>query len=355
MLNEDRYKRRKVVRDPSGIEVDASTGEVLEDRPIDFEHPEYRIFDYQDYLERSHHHPMKEKKAEKRALSTSLACGDEESINEILDRLLPGLVAVLRNLLLTSLCSTTQSSPAPGVDTLRRIIESRISMSAREAEAYDEGGFVGLLVYRCLRNAGANEEEVLNALRRHAENAQVPNNLRVVVEGLKNSITRAFDGVLIRWISKPAGDIDLEHASRVLGAPIKRARRALQIVTKVDGLGVQITSKKIDISSTIRDEKKVVEVLSKLSKRLGVELSSPIPMVATVVIKMPCEIDFDILKRFEPRAVFQGSRVKIEGDYWTALIFRKTINIYVDLRGNIGRFRSAVAEILPDVCRYIRL
>lgn len=347
-------KKKKAIKTSEGLEVDASTGEVLDDRPIDFEHPEYRIFDYIDYLRRAHYHPLGKtaSSSNNKVIDTGLACRDEEGINRILDKILPGLVAVLRSLLLASLCESRQDQTMPGFDILKRVVETRMNMSVGEAMAYDTGGFIGLIVYRCLKNAGIDDAKVLEALRgREGIEGAVQN----LVEELKNSLSKSFNSVLVRWISRPSGDIDLDHASKVFNTPVKRARRALQIVTKVDRFGIQITSRKVDVSSSIDDKDRVLEVLDKLSRKLGIELSAPQPMVATVVLKLPFEIDLENLKKFQDNAVNQGTRVKMEGSYWTALIFKRTLNIYVDLQGNIGRFRSAVAEVLPSVCRFAKI
>lgn len=239
------------------------------------------------------------------------------------------------------------------IDPLRRVVESRLSMSVGDAIAYDSAGFIGLIIYRCLRSAGFDENSILEALKNIESGRSVKGGVYSFVEELRHTVTQSLDNVLIRWVSKPSEAINLEFASKVLNTPIKRARRALQIVTKIDDIGVQITSRKIDISSEARDRKKVLDVLSKLSRRLGVELSAPQPMVATIVIRLPFEIDLENLKRLN-NITKQGMRVKLEGSYWTALVFRKTINIYVNLQNNLDRCRSALAEALPSICKFIK-
>lgn len=343
-------EKKKIIKTPNGIEVDETKGEVIDDHPIDFEHPEYRIFDFSDYLRKAHHHPLKSS-APNHANDFSYVCRDEDSINKVLDKVLPGLVAILRNLLLMSLCSSETSQPMPGFEAIRRVIESRLSMSIGEATAYDLGGFIGLVVFRCLKNIGLDEDKIIESLKN--ENYKFSEDpIHKLAKDLKDSILKSFNNVLVRWVSRPSEDIDLEFASRTLNTPIKRARRALQIVTKIEGLGIQITSRKIDISAYIKDRDRVLDILNKLSRRLGIELSAPQPMVATLVLKLPFEIDLENLKRFG-NAISQGARMKIEGSYWTALIFRKTINIYINLQGNIEKFKSATAEALPNICRYI--
>ncbi|MCS7112077.1 MAG: hypothetical protein N3D82_02730 [Ignisphaera sp.] len=327
-------RKRRVVRTPEGFEVDASSGEVLEDLPLDSGYGALHLSNLAGAYSTD---------------SPSDVCRDEDSLSRVLDRILPGLVSVLRDLLIKALCSS--GSPS-GLDVVRRVVEARLSMSVGDAAAYDSGGFVGLVVYRCLKSAGCDENLLLEALR--GLDGGADEGVRKLVEELRSSITQSFDNVLVRWVSRPSDAIDMEFASRVLQVPVKKARRALQIVTKIDGLGVQITSRKIDVSSRAGDREKVLNVLNRLSRRLGVELSAPQPMVATVVVKLPFEVDLENLRRFG-NAVRQGVRMKLEGSYWTVLVFRRTVNIYVDLQGNLERYRSALAEALPSICRFVKL
>jgi len=334
--------KRRVVRTPEGFDVDASSGEVLEDRPLDSGYSDFSgsVEELPSYASSGSSH-------------TSSICMDEESVNRVLDRILPGLVSILRNLLLGALCRNG-SPPDAGLDVVRRVVEARLSMSVGDAVAYDSGGFIGLVVYRCLREAGVDEDSVLEVLKGIEGGRSVEGDVYRLVKNLYNSVIQSLDSALIRWVSRPSEAIDLEFASRVLNTSVKRARRALQIVTKIDGLGIQITSRKIDVSSGARDRERVLDVLSKLSRRLGVELSAPQPMVATVVVRLPFEIDLENLRKFG-KAVKQGTRMKLEGSYWTALVFRKTVNIYVDLQNSLDRYRSALAEALPNVCRFAKI
>ncbi len=332
--------KKKVVKNPEGLYVDVSSGEVLDEHPVDSGYPSSTNSEepYYASLDTSH---------------VSSICMDEESVNRVLDRILPGLVSILRNLLLDALCRD-DSSFTMNLDVVRRVVESRLSMSVSDAIAYDSGGFIGLIVHRCLRNAGFDESSILEALKSIESGGAAKGDIYSIIKELRNAIVQSLDNVLIRWISRPSEAIDLEFASRVLNAPIKRAKRALQIVTKIDGIGIQITSRKIDISSEARDRKKMLDALSKLSRRLGVELSAPQPMVATIVVRLPFEIDLESLRRLD-NVIKQGARVKLEGPYWTALIFRKTINIYVNLQNNLDRYRSALAEALPNICKFIKI
>lgn len=334
-------KKRRAIRTPEGFDVDASSGEVLEDHPLDSGHS-----DFSESVEALSY-------ASSDSPSVSNICMDEESVNRILDRILPGLVSILRNLLLGALCRNGSLSDT-GLDVVRRVVEARLSMSVGDAIAYDSGGFIGLIIYRCLREAGVNEDSILEVLKDIESGRTVEDDVYRLVRNLYNSVIQSLDSALIRWVSRPSEAIDLEFASRVLNAPVKRARRALQIVTKIDGLGVQITSRKIDVSSGAGDREKVLDVLSKLSRRLGVELSAPQPMVATVVVRLPFEIDLENLRKFD-KAVKQGMRMKLEGSYWTALVFRKTVNVYVNLQSSLDRYRSALAEALPNICRFAKI
>lgn len=347
------------VRAPRGHEVNPDTGEVVDEHPIDFESPGPAAHSYEEHLSRAHHAPLgarARRRAEALSGEARFLCVDEEYVNKVLDRLLPGLVALLRTTLLEALCNPRSQTVAgfQEAEVLRRVLGGLVAASVGEAMAYDLGGFVGLIVYRCLREAGAEDEEVLEALRGLRGGAPFNGGIFRVAKELQDSVNKALERVLVRWASRPKGEIDLRLASEVLGTPVKRARRALQVVTKVEGLGVQITKSKIDVSSGARDRDRVLSVLGLLSRRLGVELSAPQPMVATVVVKLPFELDLERLRRFE-RGELQGRRVKVEGSYWTALIFRSTVNVYVNLQGNLERYRGAVGEVVPRVCRYALL
>lgn len=173
------------------------------------------------------------------------------------------------------------------------------------------------------------------------------------VEDLLKEVRNCRKKAIVRWISKPLrNSIDIEYASRVLKADIKSLGKLSYIITKIGGLGVQITSSKVDISSRAYEYEKVLEVLAYLGRRLGVEFSKPIPIIATIVIRLPFRIDIDLLANHENGEI-QGSRVKISRERYTILAYQTTVNIYAKLGGNIDKIDTVVAEALPMVCIYI--
>jgi len=168
-------------------------------------------------------------------------------------------------------------------------------------------------------------------------------------ESLRNARLNTY----VRWISKPLEEeIDLEYASRVLGTEIKIAKNVSYILTRVSELGVQITRTKIDISSKADDYQKVLSAIDYLSRRLGVILSKPMPMIATTVIRLPFKVNLNLLERFE-NAQRQGNRVKFSRGNWTALVYTSTVNLYINLQGNINRIDTNIVEVLPIICTYI--
>jgi len=318
----------------------------LEDRPL-FEGPEYRVFSYEDLMRRGHYEPLGRE-------FWGPPIIDERLAEMIAEKLLPGIVEALRSILLGGYVVTQDI-----LSSIRSAVGRRVqAVDVFESQALNAAGIRGVLVYRCLRSAGIQGEEAARAVKEvlggSIQGSEL-SGLKLFAKKLFDAVTEASSNALIRWISKSiSGSIDLEHASRVLGAEVKRARRALQIVTRVSGLGVQITSSKIDVSSRIREYERVVEAVSELSRRLGVELSPPIPMVATVVLKLPSNVDLDIASRLGGM-VLQGNRAKLVGGFWTALVFKRTVNVYVDLSGNLDRVDSALLDCIPRICAFIEV
>ena len=173
------------------------------------------------------------------------------------------------------------------------------------------------------------------------------------IQFLLNEIRSCRRKAVVRWISRPLKNaIDIQFASKVLSAEIKTLGRLSYIVTKVDGVGVQITQTKIDLSSKADEVDKVVKALEYLSKRLGVELSKPIPVVATIIIKLPFKVNLNTLAFYE-RGENQVTRVKIEKESYTLLVYPSTLNIYAKLDGALDKIETIVVDALPTICTHI--
>jgi hypothetical protein len=207
-----------------------------------------------------------------------------------LDSVVPGLVAILKIYLRKELCRSSYNEvekalerlwgadPVPILGSIfRRALKEDIDVY--EARAYDLAGLPGLTTYRCLRKAGYDSEDILKALDSYSE--KPGSDLHRYVEDLLKEVRNCRKKALVRWISKPLrNSIDIEYASRVLKADIKSLGKLSYLTTKISSLGIQITSSKVDISSRAYEYEKVFEVLAYLGRRLGVEFSKPIPIIA---------------------------------------------------------------------------
>ncbi len=293
-------------------------------------------------------------------------CVDEEAVERIISQLMPGIVEILTAYLKKRLCEASLEEiesvlnrlwSSYGASIFRDVLEKRLSsyMSVDESRVYDVAGLAGLAIFRCLRNAGLNKDVIAEYIYRAVYGGEIEDdNYRVVVE-LFNSIKIAGRRALIRWVSKPLDrSIDVSLASIALGARVRSIGRLSYITTKIQGLGIQITPSKIDISSRLTESKKVNEVLSYLSRKLGVELSKPIPLIATIVIKLPFTVNLNVLATHES-GDHQGTRVKIERDRYTLLVYPNTLNIYTRLNGVLGKIDTIIVEALPQICTYINL
>ncbi len=282
----------RIVRNREGFLVDEETGVVIEDSNIDYEHPEYRIFSYEDYLRKSHYSPL----------------------------------------------SSNILNPNGRVD---------------EGIALEALGIKGLVVYRCLVCAGMSSNSVIDAIRRVGRGAKGYGRVFRLVKVLSNSVDRGVRESLIRWNARVLGNLDLKYASVKLKAPIKYGK-VPQVIAEVGRFKVQLTRSKVDIASRMYEYEDVRETVLKLRKLLGVELSEPLPKVATVVIELPFEVSLGIILKMR-RTVQQGFRVKMWGDFWVALIFRSKVNMYVRLKDNLSKIELALLECLPKVCSAARI
>ncbi|MEM4552986.1 MAG: hypothetical protein QXW05_02670 [Ignisphaera sp.] len=346
---------KKKVRTSEGFIVDEESGEVLDDTAIDFEHPEYRAYSYEEYRRKAHYEPIQKVYGDR-------LCVDDEVAERIVSQIIPGLVEIIKVYLRKSLCSADRDEVYRffsslwgnvGAEIVRGVIEKRLSMSLPESQAYDLAGLDGLTVFRCLKNAGLDESSVVEAIKSFIEGFEPRDSYTyTLVRDLFTSIRNGKQSALIRWISKPIDNvIDMDYAVRVFSVEPKKLKNVVYLVVKIRGLGVQITSTKIDISSRYGEESIVIETIDHLSRRLGIELSKPIPMIATVIVKMPFKINLQTLSRFE-NASPQGNRVKIMGQGYTALVYPSTINMYINLAGTLDRIGVALAQALPTVCTY---
>ena len=280
------------VRTREGFIVDEETGLVIDDKPIDYEHPEYRVFSHEDILKKVHYSPMGDIK---KGISTE---GLGESI------------------------------------------------------AVKELGIKGLAIYRCLVNAGFNSNLVIDAIRKLSTNAKGYGRVFKYALALKNSLSKAVRESLIRWNSKALVPIDLRYASDRFKTPIAKGK-VPQIIIDINGSKVQITKSKIEIASKLYERDKVIDVVLKLRRLLGVELSEPKPKVATIVIDLPFKVALGMIARMG--GIHQGYRVKVIGDFWSALVFNETINMYINLKGDLSRIELAVIQCLPKVCLAAKL
>ncbi|MEM1541365.1 MAG: hypothetical protein QW101_02425 [Ignisphaera sp.] len=346
---------KKKVRTPEGFIVDEESGEVLDDTAIDFEHPEYRAYSYEEYQRKAHYEPLQK-------IYENRLCVDDGVAERIISQMIPGLVEILKVYLRKSLCSANRDEVYRflsslwgnvGAEIVRGVIERRLTMSLPESQAYDLAGLDGLTVFRCLKNTGLDENSVVEAIKSFVESSEPRDSYTyILVRDLFTSIRTGKQSALIRWISKPIDNaIDMDYAVRVFNVEPKKLRNVVYLVVKTRGLGVQITSTKIDISSRYGEESIVAEAVDYLSRRLGVELSKPLPMIATVIVKMPFKINLQTLSRFE-KASSQGNRIKIMGQGYTALVYPSTVNMYVNLAGTLNRINVVLAQALPTICTY---
>ncbi|MEL9940823.1 MAG: hypothetical protein QW348_00285 [Ignisphaera sp.] len=324
------------IRTREGFLVDSETGEVVDESPLEFSDGVSWNVD---------------------------ACPDEEAVERIINSIVPGLVELLKLYLKRSLCGTSYSEiesvlsgiwGSDGAQIIGRILRKRLAdeIDVHEARAYDLAGLAGLATYRCFRRIGREPQEIIKAIEsvvQGYEGSSVTSSVYALIQEIRGCRGKT----LVRWVSKPLrNQIDIAYASQTLGAEIKSIGKLQYITTKIHGLGVQITQNKVDVSSKASEVEKVVEVISYLSRRLGVELSKPIPLVATIVIKLPFKINIRALAYHE-KGELQGSRAKIAREYYTLLAYPTTINIYAKLDGIIDKIESIVAEALPTVCTYI--
>jgi hypothetical protein len=324
------------IRTREGFIVDSGSGEVIDDKPLESSGDVF--------------------------WSRGL-CADEERVEEIINSIVPGLVEVLKAYLRKRLCDASYTEVNEVLTMLwsgeastifRKVLSKRhrSTLSIHESKAFDLAGLAGLAVYRCLKSAGHGGElvvEVLAEVSRGVLRSELHNTVNELLKEFRSCRRRA----LVRWISRPLGEpIDVEYASKALGAEVRTLGKLSYITAKVLGLGVQITSSKVDISSKADEPSRVVEVVEFLSRRLGVELSKPLPVVATIVIKLPFKANLSSLATYE-RGEHQGTRVKIERGNYTALVYPTTVNIYARLGGVLDKIESAVADLLPTLCTHI--
>ncbi|MDK6028962.1 hypothetical protein QPL79_06260 [Ignisphaera sp. 4213-co] len=328
----------RIIRTREGFVIDSETGEVIDDKPFEF-------------LE---------------DLSwNSYTCFDEESVERIINSIVPGLVEILKLYLRKSLCSSRYNEienvlqslwGSSAANIVGKAIQRRLEeeIDVYEAKAYNLAGLPGLSMYRCFRKAGYEPQDIIKALSnviQGSANNEAP--LQMFLSKLFQEVRMCRRKTLVRWVSKPLkNQIDVSFAATVLNAEIRTIGRLKYITTKIDGFGVQITANKVDVSSKASEVENVLNVLSYLSRRLGVELSKPLPMVATIVIKLPFRVNINVLAAHENGEV-QGKRAKITRKHYTILAYPTTVNIYAKLDGFLDKIESIVAEALPIICTYM--
>lgn len=332
----------RVVKTKEGLTVDEETGEVLDE------------------------FSMASTDNNSRDLGSERFCIDDEAVERLVSQIVPGLIHILKVYLKKSLCSSTYSEVEEalanlwgegGAKLFESILKRRVQfihMDAWDSRAYEISGLTGLAIFRCLKNAGFEPDIILDRLSGAVYGAEMGADpiYRIVVE-LLNTLKNLRRNALVRWVSKPLkGSIDLEFASQVLRADIKSIGKISYLVTKVRGVGVQLTQSKVDISAKASEYQKVLEALDYLYRRLGTEFSKPIPAVATIVVKLPFNVNLNALAAHED-GEHQGARVKIAGEGYTILVYRSTLNIYANLGGQLDRLDTIAVDAIPTVCTYM--
>jgi len=324
------------IRSREGFIVDEDSGEVIDDSPLEASGD---VFWSREF------------------------CTDEEKVEEIINSIVPGLVEVLKAYLRKRLCNASYNEVNSALSALwsseaatifRRVLSRRVHTmsSLYESKAFNLAGLAGLAVYRCLKRAGYGDDQAVEVLA-EASRGTLESELHRVANAFLNEFKSCRKKALVRWISRPLREvIDVEYASQALGTEVRTLGKLNYVTTRVLGLGVQITSTKVDISSRADDVDRVVEVLQFLSRRLGVEFSKPLPAVATIIIKLPFKVNLRTLATYEG-GEHQGTRVKLVRNNYTALVYPTTVNIYARLDGILDKIESIIADFLPTICAHI--
>ncbi len=293
----------RLVRTPEGFLVDEETGEVLEDKPIDCEHPEYRVYSYEDASRKEHYAPM-----ERWSLFEELSIGD----------------------------------PPPQFLALRRSIDRE-----SEAIALRVGGYKGLAIYKCLRFMGCDKHTALYAVKKLVGGVEGSGKWVSLAFRLGRVFDDATSNALIRWVSYchrgSLSDRDLQRLGE-----LRRTKYGYAAFLELEGVSIQVMRRKIDISSRLYESEKVLRAIQRLSQLLGVDLTLPRPMVATIVIRPPFAVSLELAKLMG--TAISSTRIKIARKFYTMLVFRRVVNIYAKLDGNLERIDEAVADSLPLIC-----
>ena len=279
---------RHIVRTPEGFLVDPVTGEVLDDQPIDYKHPEYRIFDAEDYYAKAHYiqeslpRPSKEERLVEKAVKGGSLAGDE----------------------------------------YWKLVSRLGELAVEESRAWEIGGVLGLTVFRCLREMGVGAKSAVRALEHLYYGSRAPGKLARLARELHEGLREAVSKTLIRWIAKPQSRISLEHVQKVFGVKISKGV-VRQAIVSIESYKVQITSSKVDISAKLNEKHGVELVLAKLSEMLGVKFYRLQPKVATIVLSLPFEVNLVLLHRYHDEdlvVVRQSHRIKVATKRWTMLV-----------------------------------
>jgi len=136
---------RRLIRTREGIVIDVDTGEVIDDRPIDFEHPEYRVYTHDDYMRKSHYEPMDYRYSGERL------CIDDKLAEELISILIPGLIEILKAYLRKSICKANIDEinrvfqnlwGGEGAEIVQSILQKRFSLSPYESRIHDVSGLL---------------------------------------------------------------------------------------------------------------------------------------------------------------------------------------------------------------------
>lgn len=307
---------KRLVTTPEGFIVDAETGEVVEEVAIDYR-PEYRVFSDED-RGKIHYAPMK----------TGHVPKAETTLNMLKAGASPHDVE-LRD--------------------LKRISKYvGIPEEAGESRAFEVGGLRGLAIYRCLKNMGFRTVIALKAVELAFLSGEGRGKVYSIAKSLKGSITKALSSAFIRWNSRFKDPIDVDLLKKAFSKVVDGGAAKQKIVI-VNGIKVQVTASKVDISVRRFEEGKVYEVLDVISRKLGVELFKPVATTATITLRLP----FMVFPKSIPGAVEGGlSSAVIMAGWYKAMVYPKNLVIYVTkLRNDLSLLDFSIADCLPKVCR----
>ncbi|AEM38216.1 hypothetical protein Pyrfu_0344 [Pyrolobus fumarii 1A] len=300
-----RVSNRGWIVDPhSGAIIDPETGVVIDDSPVDL-HPEYRAYDTEELLARDHYTPVERPREPTR----------RERLEDIAAR--GGL---------------------PETDEDLKQIREEIGgwLRVGESRAIDICGVRCLGAYRVLRRVyKLNPNTALDALQEavYGDRLGAPRRAVRTARSLLEAWREAVSSTLVRLAAKPLQPIDVYRAAIILASRVRRGA-VKQVIVETRGVKVQVTRGKLEAPARLGNLEEAERALRHVASKLGVEITEPKPMVATSVLHLPFRIEIHgVPEGLHERLVIlnQGDRLKVMDtrDEFTALVYPKTINIYV--------------------------